>query len=129
MVSRLNRLEKAVGAIVTRFGIDVDQENGLNLGPSHLAAGPLSERLDVDEGTNSGPLPPRPSRNSHSELPKTTGDSIAAPVFVIRDLATEIGVESPNALRSVQSTAHPYDSDLIEEGILSSSQASALLAM
>jgi hypothetical protein len=94
-----------VGAIVDRFGIALDDE------------------------TTSGPAPSRPLQAHQTEAPDDTRKAASAPVFVIRDLATEIGVESPGAIRSARSGAEIHDSDLIGEGTLSREQASALLVM
>ncbi|EXJ60252.1 hypothetical protein A1O7_04404 [Cladophialophora yegresii CBS 114405] len=103
--ARLARLEKAVGTIVSRFGIALGDDNASGLTPSG------------------------PSEAHHAEERNETRDTASAPVFVIRDLATEIGVESPDAIRSARSGAEGQDSDLIREGILSSQQASTLLAI
>ena len=93
--------------------------------------GTLTSRLgiDIDYETASGASLSRPSGGRHNSLPEETRNTAAAPVFVIRDLATEIGVESPNSIRSARPEGYVEDSDLIGGGILSSQQASALLAM
>ncbi|OCT52947.1 hypothetical protein CLCR_10811 [Cladophialophora carrionii] len=102
---RLARLEKAVGTIVSRFGIALGDD------------------------TPSGPAPLGPVEAHQPGERNEPRDTASAPVFVIRDLATEIGVESPGAARSARTAAEGQDSDLIGEGILSNQQASALLAM
>ncbi|ETI24918.1 hypothetical protein G647_04288 [Cladophialophora carrionii CBS 160.54] len=101
----LARLEKAVGTIVSRFGIALGDD------------------------TPSGPAPSGPLEAHQPDEPDEPRDTASAPVFVIRDLATEIGVESPGVVRSARTAAEGQDSDLIGEGILSNQQASALLAI
>jgi hypothetical protein len=103
---RLARVEKTLSAIVRRFGIEVGD--------------------DAADVAASAP-PPSAATNEASE---EAGSSAAAPVFIIRDLANEMGIQSPDALRSQAHSSQPLqDSDLIGEGVLSALQASALLAM
>ncbi|KIW27999.1 uncharacterized protein PV07_07691 [Cladophialophora immunda] len=70
-----------------------------------------------------------PSIDEQPEPPNIAKDTAAAPVFVIRDLATEIGVESPSANRSAQTAPDTGDSDLIILGLVSDQQAAALLTI
>lgn len=102
-----------MAAVVTRLGIEV--ENGLT------SSAPLTPSI----------LPPNSDSNSQRELPPRTppNDPKIAPVFVIRDLATEMGVESPSAVRSAQSAPTARELDLIEEGLISAQEAFAMFKM
>ncbi len=97
-------------AISTRLGIDV--EGGT---PSSSITTPSFRRPD----SNLQPHPPQ----------HPSDDGAVAPVFVIRDLATEMGVESPGATRSAQSAPTAHGPDLIDEGLMSIQEAFAMFKM
>ena len=106
--ARLLRLEKAVDTLLTRAGV------GWDLEIDHDASSSTSQRAEMRDET---------------DLQNPTNDSSAAPIFVIRDLATEMGVESPSAIRSAHSALDQPDGDLIREDILSIEEASTMFKM
>ncbi|EXJ73626.1 uncharacterized protein A1O5_03388 [Cladophialophora psammophila CBS 110553] len=85
--------------------------------------------IDIEDETVPDFTPSHPSQAQQREPSNITRATAAAPVFVIRDLATEIGVESPTATRSAQTATDIGDSDLIVDGLVSNQQASALLTI
>ncbi|KAJ9603554.1 hypothetical protein H2200_011740 [Cladophialophora chaetospira] len=122
---RLARLEKAMGTIAARFGIDIDVETASTITPSRPPGKQRSQLLDNTASSNISP--PRPPASQPSEPSVDLMDTASAPVFIIRDLATEMGVESPNEARSARSKV--TDFDLIEEGALTKGQAAEFLAI
>lgn len=60
------------------------------------------------------------------ETPPATGS--AAPVFVIRDVAREVGIGQPES-RTTNSLVRGQSRDIIEKGTLGSQEASSLLAL
>ncbi|KAI8711952.1 hypothetical protein NCS52_01460300 [Fusarium sp. LHS14.1] len=94
---RLERLERTVGALVDR----------------------LDSRLDQLDGTSNKTQ--RPIRSSESV---TAPDLDPAPVFLIRDAATDAGVHSP------EQTVHPVSQpDVISSGLVPLSTAHSLLEL
>ena len=96
-----------MNAVVTRLGIDVEDQPASNANPPFQ----------------------NPQWNSQPEPSNRVNDAAAAPVFVIRDLATEIGIESPSAIRSAHSIPTAREPDLIEEGLVSTQEAFAMFKM
>ncbi len=79
-------------------------------------------------------LPPQtssnvtPSRESGAEFEEPATISSAAPVFVIRDVATEMGV-GQNPRRPTKSPAPEVPSDVITNGLIGIEDASSLFAL
>ncbi len=99
-----------MGKLLTKLGVDAEDAAVRDSEPP-----PTSQRRFLPERSQSSPDPPN--------------ESAAAPVFVIRDLATEIGVESPSAVRSALSMPDARSQDLIADATLSSEEASDMLKM
>lgn len=111
---RISRLEQTVSALVERL-----EANDVSRWPSSDAALPRAHSTPQPESY----APPQTSRQSTS----LAGPS-AAPVLVIRDVATEIGV-SPEAQRTVQSPDTEVSHDIIANGLLSLQDASSLVVL
>lgn len=93
----------------------------------------LLQRLDPDaEDSENAPAPAaRESFREHSlerlQAPGLSTNLSAAPVLVIRDIATEMGVESPGAVRSAHSLHDTPGANMIDEGFISHQDAGAMV--
>jgi hypothetical protein len=102
--ARLDRLERVIIAIANKVGIDVDIGSSIRN---------VTDGIPATTTQLSAPV-------SHSS------ENGTAPVFAIRDIANESGVESPTASRIVASGSNI---DLIAEGLLSKPQAKSLFEL
>ena len=99
---RLDRLERALGKLVDRIDSHLD------------AVAPVSNPISMDDSA---------SRDADEE--RSSEEPNEAPVMLIRDAATEIGIQSPN-----DTFASPANqSHILSKGFLSYSEASQLLSM
>jgi hypothetical protein len=102
--SRLDRLERVVSTIANKVGIDTD----------------LDGSVQINAGAN-------PAINWQSSgSVNYSSQNGTAPVFAIRDIAAEAGVESSTAGRSAASGSNV---DLIAGGLLSRQQAQLLFEL
>ena len=104
---RLSRLERAVERLLQRLDPDAEDDE---VAPSPAAREPFR---------NESPDRVQP--------PGLSTNPSAAPVLVIRDIATEMGVESPGAVRSSHSLHDTPGANMIDEGFISHQDAVAMV--
>jgi hypothetical protein len=109
---RISRLENAVNRLLEKMGKT----------PVGDATYPSGSK--TPPAITSHPPPPR---HSNSNADTLMNDPSAAPVNVIRDLAAEVGVQSPEASRDINNGFQ--SEDVINEGLLSARDAVYLLSM
>lgn len=105
---RIDRLERAVNTLLNRFGeIPIAQSSVRSNTPD---TSNVIHRVELHEA---------PANNN-----------IVAPIYVLRDLVADAGAQSPEEVRTRHEISYgARGGDVINEGLLSMSEASMLMAM
>lgn len=118
ILNRLSQLEQTVQRIVQRLD---------NLEPNHTPPGASASR-GIPSNVHHNALNPSvdpeldPAEEESSKMPP------AAPVFVLRDVAREVGT-SQNDAEITNAFSNNFSLDIIDSGVLTFLDASSLLAM